>query len=76
MLFFKMESLRKLKKLTSKKDNDKDKPMKTLKSPPPQNPIYHKTNEIIPEKTVRIIEKNKIIKLLNSMLNNKLNTNP
>ena len=42
--------------ITSKNDNDKDKPIKNLKSPPPQNPIYHKINEIVPAKTVKAIE--------------------
>lgn len=57
----------------SKNDNAKDKPIKILKSPPPQNPINHRTNEITVIKTVETIEKRNINVLLKEMLNIKLN---
>ena len=60
----------------SKKDNAKDKPIKTLKSPPPQNPIYHRTNEIAVINAVKAIEKRNMNGLFNNMLNIELKANP
>ena len=50
--------------------------MKILKSPPPQNPTYHKIKEIIPTKNVKIIENKNILKLLDNVAKNKLNPKP
>ena len=60
----------------SKKDNAKDKPMKILKSPPPQNPINHRTNENTVVKPVKTIEKRNMNGLFNNMLNIKLKIKP
>ena len=48
----------------SKKDNAKDNPMNSLKSPPPQNPICHRIKEITVIKAVKAIENMNIIALL------------
>ena len=62
---FKKES--KLIESKSKMDNAKDKPIKIFKSPPPQNPINHRTNEITVIKAVETIEKRNMSGLLNNI---------
>ena len=60
----------------SRKDNDNDNPMKTFKSPPPQNPMYHKMNDIIPIKAVKAIENSRINESSNNMLKIRLKAIP
>lgn len=60
----------------SKKDNDRDNPRNILKSPPPQNPMYHRINDIIPIKAVKAMEKSRIKGSLNNMLKIRLKASP
>ncbi len=50
--------------------------MNSLKSPPPQNPICHRINEIAVIKAVKAIENMKINELLKHRLNIELKINP
>ena len=73
---FEKPILSKFKQFKSKNDKDNDNPIKNLRSPPPQNPICHKTNPIIALKAVKSIEKMKINTLLVNRANDKLKINP
>ena len=66
----------KFKRFKSRMDNGKDRATNSLKSPPPQNPIYHKLKEISMIMAVKANENINIETSLNNVANVKLKINP